>query len=271
MITGDYKWHLNQIYMAGCTSSCPIDLYPANGGDDVYYYNCTLHNNHFTGAFRLWLTMYYTMERPHNEVSGTNVKFNTMVITDNRFDTADPHGIKMLHVHPLAYTTYCCAAPQHYNMGTWQYIGNTGNCPRMTPGMLSARDNWAVEWHENYSQESYRRSGSTHYVFMPYYYMHTDYTSDEPNRYKDPADPSQEAIAEYHNRNWGTSWCYAYFWTSIGNSLTSEDDNNRLVGYVYMGRDKTVGHTPNWHVEGGTGDDEAYTAYTIFTLPSQYV
>lgn len=271
MITGDFKWHLNQIYMVGCTSSCPIDLYPANGGDDVYYYNCTLHNNHFTGAFRLWLTMYYTLEHPHYEVVGTAVKFNTMVITDNRFDTLDTHGIKMLHVHPLSYNTYCCAAPQHYNMGTWQYIGNTGNCPRMTPGMLSARDNWAVEWHENYAHTSYRKSGSTHYVFMPYYYMHTDYTSDEPNRYKDPADPSQEAIAEYHNRTWGTSWSYAYFWTSMGASLTSEDDNNRLVGYVWMGRNKTVDHTPDWHVTGDTGDDQAYTAYTIFTLPSQYV
>lgn len=269
-ISGNFKWHLNQVYMAGCTCSCPIDLYPANGGDDIYYYNCTMVNNHFMGDFRLWLTMYYTQEHPHYNVSGTSVKFNTMVILDNIFDNTDPHGIKMLHVHPLSYNTYCCVSNiGDRNMGTWRYSGNKGNCPKMTPGLLNARDNWATEWHGGYAQDSYRKSGSTHYVFMPYYYQHDDATAQEPSRYLDPGDPTQPVLAVYHGRGWSDTWCYTYFWTHMGASLTDEDDNNRLVGYVWISRDKDAGHTPNWHVTGDTGDSEAYTAYTSFILPSQ--
>lgn len=266
MITGSSKWYLNQVYMAGCTCSCPIDLYPASGGDSLFYYNCTLENNHFMGDFRLWITMYWDADHPHYDVSGTNVKFNTMVIVNNRFDGTDSLGVKMLHMHPVSMNIYCCTDPQHLNMGSWRYEKNTGNCPKMTPGRLGGRTNWATEWHDNYTQTSFRRSGETHNIFMPYYYEHIDGTSQMPNRYLDPADPSVEVVAVYHGRDFNDSWAHAYFWNTWNTPMDDENTNNRLVGYVWLSRDKEVGYTPNWHDTGDTDDNHSYESYTTFTL-----
>lgn len=268
LITGNYKWRLNRIYMVGCTSSCPIDLYPSSSGGSTYSYDCTLEDNQFLGNFRLWITMYSTQASPHYEVGGTNVKFGSMVIVNNRFDGADALGVKMIHLHPRSSTIYCCTDAQHTDMGTWRYEKNTGNCPMMTPGRLGGRTNWATEWHDNYPQISYRKSGETYNIFMPYYFWHNDGTADMPNTYLDPADPGQRVTTVIHGRDWNDSWCHAYFWNTWSTPLEDEDANNRLVGYIWISRDTDT--TPDWHDTGNTPAGQAYETYFNFELPSRH-
>lgn len=268
LISGNHIWRLNRIYMVGCTSSCPVDLYPSSSGGAEYSYDCTLEDNQFLGNFRLWITMYSTQASPHYDVSGTNVKFGTMTIVNNRFDGADALGVKMLHLHPRSSAIYCCTDSNHLDMGTWRYEKNTGNCPKMTPGRLGGRTNWEYEWHDNYPQISYRRSLETFNIFMPYYYQHIDGTADMPNAYLDPADPSQKVTAVIHGRDWNDSWAHAYFWNVWSAPLDDEDANNRLVGYVWLSRDMTS--TPNWHDTGNTPEGQAYETLFNFELPNRH-
>lgn len=264
VISNDFKWRVNRIFMAGCTSSNPIDLYPAAGGDN-FYYNCELHDNHFTGAFRLWITYWWNEANPHYEVNGSRVKFNQMVITDNRFDTSDQWGIKMTCYHVKMLTYYCCAVPIQYDMGTWCYKGNTGNCPKMTPGTLNNRGNWTTMYEESYQHTQFRKASDNFNLFVPYFY---DYSvsnlPDRPVQFLDPSNPSQRVLGIIHGEDWKDSWAFAYCWPVNGIStpenLENEDYNNRFYTNVWMSRGNN--DVPDWQDVG-----EGKSAYTTFVIP----
>lgn len=263
-ISGDFKWKINRIFMAGCTSSNPIDLYPAAGGDN-FYYNCELHDNHFTGAFRLWITYWWNEANPHYEVTGSRVKFNQMSITDNRFDTTDQFGIKMTCYHVKQYSYYCCAVPGDLNMGTWCYKGNVGNCPKMTPGTLNNRGNWATMYEESFQHTQFRKAADNFNLFVPYFYDLTGARlPDEPTRYLDPSNPNQQVMGIIHGEDFNDSWAFACCWpvngVSTPDNLENEDYNNRFYTNVWMTREND--HVPNWQNVG-----EGKWAYTTFVIP----
>lgn len=263
-ISGDFKWKINRIFMAGCTSSNPIDLYPAAGGES-FWYNCELHDNHFTGAFRLWITYWWNEANPHYEVNGSKVKFNSMSITDNRFDNSDQYGIKMTCYHVKNLSYYCCTVPQDQNMGTWTYSGNTGNCPKMTPGTLNNRGNWSHMYEESYLHTQYRRASTNFNLFVPYFYDRSPANlPDVPTQYVNPANPPQQVLATIHGDDWKNSWAFACTWPANGlgtqEQLEDENYNNRFYTELWMTRyDDDV---PDWQ---DVGDGEH--AYTTFDVP----
>ena len=263
-ISGDFKWKVNRVFMAGCTSGNPIDLYPAAGGNN-FYYNCELHDNHFTGAFRLWITYWWNEANPHYEVNGSKVKFNTMSITDNRFDNSDQYGVKMTCYHVKQLSYYCCTVPQDTNMGTWTYSGNTGNCPKMTPGTLNNRGNWSHMYEESYQHTQYRKASTNFNLFVPYFYDRSPANiPDVPTQYMNPANPPQQVLATIHGDDWKNSWAFACTWPVNGlgtqEQLEDENYNNRFYTELWMTRyDDDV---PDWQ---NVGDGEH--AYTTFDVP----
>lgn len=263
-ISGDFKWKINRIFMAGCTSSNPIDLYPAAGGES-FWYNCELHDNHFTGAFRLWITYWWNEANPHYEVNGSKVKFNTMSITDNRFDNSDQYGIKMTCYHVKQLSYFCCTVPQDQNMGTWTYSGNTGNCPKMTPGTLNNRGNWSHMYEESYQHTQYRKAATNFNLFVPYFYDRSPANiPDVPTQFINPANPPQQVLATIHGDDWKNSWAFACTWPANGlgtqEQLEDENYNNRFYTELWMTRyDDDV---PDWQ---NVGDGEH--AYTTFDVP----
>lgn len=263
LITGNYKWKINRIYMAGCTSSNPIDLYPAAGGEN-FYYNCELHGNHFTGAFRLWITYWWNNANPHNEVNGNKVKFNVMSITDNRFDNSDQYGIKMMCYHVNNPSYYCCAVAQDTNMGTWIYSGNTGNCPKMTPGTLNNRGNWTTMYEESYQHTQYRKAADNFNLFVPYFFDRTQANlTDVPTQYLNPSNPSQRVLATIHGDDWKNSWAFACTWPAndVGTpeQLADEDYNNRFYTEIWMTREDN--DVPDW--QDVAVDKQAYTTFNV--------
>jgi hypothetical protein len=59
-------------------------------------------------------------------------------IVDNSFETSDPLGIKMLRWNPGTLNRLVAQEP-----GAWEYHGNGGNCPRLSPGSVYNGDgNW---------------------------------------------------------------------------------------------------------------------------------
>ena len=263
-ISGDFKWKVNRIFMAGCTSGNPIDLYPAAGGDN-FYYNCELHDNHFTGAFRLWITYWWNNDNPHYEVNGSKVKFNQMTITDNRFDTTDQYGIKMTCYHVKQYTYFCCATPTDANMGTWCYNGNTGNCPKMTPGTLNNRGNWVTMYEDSYQHTQFRKAADNFNLFVPYVYDRSSASlPDVPVSFLDPSNPSQQVLGIIHGEDFKDSWAFACCWPvngiSIPGNLEDEDYNNRFYTNVWMTRNDN--DVPDWQ-----NVSEGKYAYTTFVVP----
>lgn len=265
-IAGEYNWKLNYIYMVGCTSSSKIDLFPAATGDK-FYYNCILQNNQFLGNFRLWITYYYDDDNPHYEVRGTAVKFNTMIITNNRFDGNDLYGVKMTQWHvnyyePFMYTNY-----YDTNMGTWRYQGNTGNCPLMCPGIMNNRENWSDTYYDSVPEEMWRKSANPYNLFVPYCYMRGGAMTDYPQTFYDPSEPTQRVLADVHNDDFGNDWAYVSVWHANGVStpenMKDENYNNRFLTYVYIGREKDT--VPNYHTTG-----EGKFAFTTFALPSRH-
>jgi len=263
-ISNNFKWKVNRIFMAGCTSSNPIDLYPAAGGDN-FYYNCELHDNHFTGAFRLWITYWWNEANPHYEVNGSRVKFNQMVITDNRFDTNDQWGIKMTCYHVKQLTYFCCAVPGDNDMGTWRYEGNVGNCPKMTPGTINNRGNWTRMYEESYLHTQFRKASENFNLFVPYFYDRSAASiPDRPAQFLDPSNPTQQVMGIIHGEDFNDSWAFACCWpvngVSTPENLENEDYNNRFYTNVWMTREND--DVPNWQ---NVGDGKH--AYTTFIIP----
>lgn len=265
-VEGNFKWHINRIHMVNCTSSNPIDLYPYKAGS-YYLYDCNLENNRFSGAFRLWITYYWDSTHEHTEVRGTAVKFERMNIVDNRFDTDDLYGIKMTQWHVTGLEPYMYASPNDYAMGTWVYQGNTGNCPQSTPGCISNRDHWAIEWTDQALGEKYRKSGTSFYLWAPYVFMRGTLSNDVPSRWQDPGGANQEVLGCIHGADFKDTWARCCLWyanpIASKEELENEDYNNRFIVYIYMTRYKDS--VPDWH-ETDDGD----FPFTTFILPSTH-
>lgn len=253
-INGNHHWYLNNIYMVGCSSSTKIDLYPEAVSGGGFRYNCLLENNHFVGAFRLLITYYWDASHPHAELIDPGVvKFNLMRIVNNRFDVSDAHGIKMTQWHVASGYPYMYTDRNNTDMGTWVYVGNTGNCPLMTPGVMDNGSNWIDTYTNPNGPAVYRKSAETHYLFQPYVYDDS-LAGSAPSQMLDPADPSHQVQAFIEKDNWGMDWTFPRFW--YGNGLGSqtqredEDYNNRFVGYVYLTRAPYSTSTPDYNDSG---------------------
>lgn len=256
-ILDGFSWKLNYLQMVGCYSSGKIDLYPAAGGDGKFYYNLLMSDNKFVGNFRLWITYYYDADHPHYEVRGTAVKFNMMKIVNNRFDTLDAHAIKMTQWHvsymePYIYTTY--AEP---SMGTWEYRGNSGNCPGMAPPRIDNYGNWTHEYRDPLGPAYYYRSNDSYYLFQPEDYQRGG-ANDGPNHMVDPANPLNIVTALLQETNTDCDWAEAYVWYANGLStqenLENEDYNNRFLVNVWLSK-------PLWRTDSA---DYNYNGYTTF-------
>jgi hypothetical protein len=134
-IEGNTSWRLNRLHMAGCRCSQKLDLYPANGGDNYFYWNVLLENNTFTGNSRVWFGIYATQDSQHSELDG-HCRMNNCRIVGNRFDGADALGIKMLSWHPVTANLLLADG------STWEYHGNSGKCPRLNPGYITNENKW---------------------------------------------------------------------------------------------------------------------------------
>ena len=256
-ILDGFSWKLNYLQMIGCYSSGKIDLYPAAGGDGKFYYNLLMSDNKFVGNFRLWITYYYDADHPHYEVRGTAVKFNMMKIVNNRFDTLDAHAIKMTQWHvsymePYIYTTY--AEP---SMGTWEYRGNSGNCPGMAPPRIDNYGNWTHEYRDPLGPAYYYRSNDSYYLFQPEDYQRGG-ANDGPNHMVDPANPLNIVTALLQETNTDCDWAEAYVWYANGLStpenLENEDYNNRFLVNVWLSK-------PLWTTDSADYDYNGYTTF----------
>lgn len=254
-ILDGFGWKLNYLQMVGCYSSGKIDLYPAAGGDGKFYYNLLMSDNKFVGNFRLWITYYYDADHPHYEVRGTAVKFNMMKIVNNRFDTIDAHAIKMTQWHvaylePYIYTTYA-----DQNMGTWEYTGNSGNCPGMAPPRISNYGNWTHHYEYPLGPHHYYRSNDTYYLFMPYDYEPGG-NSGTPKSMLDPANPNRSVTALIQEENTDGDWADCDVWYANGLStpenLENEDYNNRFLVYVWLSKPAWSTDTANYNHNGFT-------------------
>lgn len=255
-ILDGFSWRLNYLQMVGCYSSGKIDLYPAAGGDK-FYYNLLMSDNKFTGNFRLWITYYYDADHPHYEVRGTAVKFNMMKIVNNRFDTVDPHAIKMTQWHiaylePYMYTNY-----YDQNMGTWEYTGNSGNCPGMAPPRIDNYGNWTRHYENPLGPHHYYGSNDTYYLFMPYDYEPGG-ANPNPHSMLDPANPSSHVTALIQESNTDGDWADCDVWYANGLStpenLENEDYNNRFLVNVWLSK-------PPWSTDTANYNSNGYTTF----------
>lgn len=254
-ILDGFSWRLNYLQMVGCYSSGKIDLYPAASGDK-FYYNLLMSDNKFTGNFRLWITYYHDADHQHNEVRGTAVKFNMMKIVNNRFDTVDPHAIKMTMWHVAYQEPYISANYYDPNMGTWEYTGNSGNCPGMAPPRIENYGNWTHHYENPIGPAHYYRSNDTYYLFQPYEYERGGYDNDSPNPMRDPANPDNSVSALIQETNSDMDWAVAYYWYANGLStpeeLENEDYNNRFLVYVWLSKPIWTTDTANYSSNGYT-------------------
>lgn len=130
-----FTWKLNRLSMEECNGPVGIDLYPYRDGDS-FLYSLNLVGNTFAGASRAWLTVAATSAEPHQELDG-HVSFGFMRIVGNVFGTSDSRGIRMLKWHP--YTGNRLVST---DVGSWEYHGNSGICPRLSPGAVDNAGHW---------------------------------------------------------------------------------------------------------------------------------
>lgn len=253
-IADGFTWRLNYLQMVNCTCSGKIDLYPAAQGDK-FYYNLLMEDNKLIGNFRLLITYYYDADHPHYECRGTAVKFNTMKIVNNRFDTNDIHAIKMTQWHitylePFMYATY-----DDQTMGAWEYSGNSGNCPKMAPPRINNYGNWTHHYEYPIGPHHYYRSNDTYYLFMPYDYQPGG-GNDSPNPMVDPANPANRVTALIQEENTDGDWAECDVWYANGlgtqEQLEDEDYNNRFLVYAWLSKPLWTTDTANYNHNGYT-------------------
>ena len=153
-----FTWKVNRLNMQGCTGPVSIDLYPVSTAGN-YLYSVNLDKNVFTGSSRVW----FGLPRGLVSYSGLDGKaaFGSVRIVDNSFETSDPLGIKMLRWNPGTLNRLVAQEP-----GAWEYHGNGGNCPRLSPGAVYNGDgNWS-----QYAQggTQWCKYAGTMNVFAPY-------------------------------------------------------------------------------------------------------
>lgn len=229
-IQNNLTWRVNQIMMQGCSLANKVDIFPVKASDGYYYYNVNIDTCHFTGNSRLWFTVHCTYDVPHIDMDG-HVKFNMVRIVKNRFDTGDAYGVKMMFWHPYTYNRLVADSIGNYN-----YYGNTGNCPRLTPGFIVGADPYPSEQG---STNKWRVTTAEYNIWCPYAYY------GDGSVYAVDTDPSGlglcvpvASVISLSNisNNWG--WCYFGFrrYATTLTDYTNEDENNMFrvlaaVGY----------------------------------------
>ena len=155
-----YKWVLNNVSMKDCEGPVSLDILPYVD-DSHYSYSCNLVGNTFTGDARVFFTIYATSTYQHPEISGL-LRFHGVRIVDNRFHGTDPRGIYAMIRHPLTLANLYGA-----DAGTYEYHGNSGACPRPTPGIV---ENSAAQWATEHTAGlvKWRVSHDSFNVFAPY-------------------------------------------------------------------------------------------------------
>ena len=253
-IKNNFKWQVNRIYMEGCTSACPIDLYPAAGGDGKFYYNCVMNRNTFLGTFRLWITYWWDANHYHTEIQRDAVKFNQMSITNNSFQTNDTHGVKMTMwnvkaAQPMMAQVYSSDLGGYTDTGVFCYEGNTGHCPLMTPHAINNTNAWPTTYEEHTSavdRVMWRVNTSSWYLWAPdTKVIGGTYDEGAVNLMRDPRGHfySDSSIYPYLLGNItasdSLSWTvYGYRRLSgIGTEeqMMDEDINNKFIVTLYMG------------------------------------
>ena len=257
-IADGFSWRLNYLQMSGCRASGKIDLYPAAQGDK-FYYNLLMEDNKFIGNFRLWITYYWDADHPHYECRGTAVKFNMMKIVNNRFDTLDAHAIKMTQWHVGYMEPFIYATSADQNMGTWEYTGNSGNCPGMAPPRIYNYNNWTHHYEQPLGPHHYYRSNDVYYLFMPWDYEPGGSSSNNsPNSMLDPANPANRVTALIQEENTDGDWaaCDVWYANGIGTpeQLADEDYNNRFLVYVWLSK-------PAWSTDTANYNHNGYTTF----------
>lgn len=133
--TAAWTWKVHYLAMTGCTGPVKIDCYPYADGNGYYTWNLYLRDNEFTGAGRVWFTVYADSDHQHQDLDG-KCRMASVNIVGNRFNGTDQLGVKRMHWHPV--TTNALNATG----STWEYHGNSGNCPRLNPGFLGNDGKW---------------------------------------------------------------------------------------------------------------------------------
>lgn len=154
-----FTWKVNRLNMQGCTGPVSIDLYPVSTAGN-YLYGINLDKNVFTGSSRVW----FGLPRGLVSYSGLDGKgaFGSVRIVDNSFETSDPLGIKMLRWNPGTLNRLVSQDP-----GAWEYHGNSGNCPRLSPGAVYNGDS---HWPTTYTQSgmAWNKYYGALNIFAPY-------------------------------------------------------------------------------------------------------
>ena len=253
-IADGLSWRLNYLQMVNCTSSGKIDLYPAAQGDK-FYYNLLMEDNKLVGNFRLLITYYHDADHPHYECRGTAVKFNMMRIVNNSFDTNDSHAIKMTQWHIGYMESYMYTTFDDQNMGVWEYEGNSGNCPNMTPPSIDNYNNWTHHYEHPLGPAHYYRSNDNYYLFEPYDYQPGG-SADSPNSMLDPSNPTNRVMALICEDGFDMEWTMAYVWyvngLSTPENLEDEDYNNRFLCYAWLSKSPYSTDTANYNHNGFT-------------------
>jgi hypothetical protein len=253
-IKNNFKWKINRIYMEGCTSACPIDLYPAAGGDGKFYYNCVMNRNTFLGAFRLWITYWWDANHHHTEIQRDAVKFNQMSITNNSFQTNDVHGIKMTMwnvkaAQPMMAQVYSSAISGYTDTGVFHYEGNTGHCPLMTPHAINNTNAWPTTYEEhtsNVDRVMWRVNTASWYLWAPDTKMiGGTYDEGAVNPMRDPRGHFYDDPSIYSYLLGNITGSEDISWTIYGyrrlsgigteEQMMDEDINNKFIVVLYMG------------------------------------
>lgn len=154
-----FTWKLNRINMTRCTGPVSLDLYPVLSGSD-YVYNVSIDKCVFTGSSRVWFTLPQGMSS-YSALDG-KAKFGSVRIVGNSFETSDQFGIKMLRWNPGTLNRLVAQDP-----GAWEYNGNSGNCPRLSPGAVYNGDS---HWPTTYTQSgmAWNKYYGALNIFAPY-------------------------------------------------------------------------------------------------------
>lgn len=140
-----WTWKVHYLAMTGCTGPIKINCYPYDDGSGYFTWNLYLRDNEFTGTGRVWFGVFADTDHPNGVLDG-RCRFASVNIVGNRFNGSDTLGIKRMHWNPVTLNALIADG------STWEYHGNSGNCPRLNPGFLSNSGKWpatqgnSVKW-----------------------------------------------------------------------------------------------------------------------------
>lgn len=124
---------VNHLYMERCTANVKINLYAYKSGDHNYL-EMTLIGNTFTASNSvgyIWMGYFADANSQHSEVDSHPLEFSFVRIVDNKFFQSDTKGIYMTR-----WTYYGYNKAVSDSIANWEYHGNIGNCPRLSPSRV---------------------------------------------------------------------------------------------------------------------------------------